>query len=105
MKNSTTWSSSRMATAVSRSVAETIISLVMPHAPGAIAESIVVGRARDAPRHRVRRPRPEGQAEQPQHHVPHEEDRRGHHQFANRRIRTLRMQPKLMSVAIIEDPP
>ena len=104
MKNSTTWSSSRIATAVSRSVAETIISLVMPHAPGAIGHPDVFERAR-APRRRVRRSRPEGQAEQSQHHLPHEEDGRGHHQFANRRIRTLRMQPKLMSVAIIDDPP
>jgi hypothetical protein len=77
----------------------------MPHAPGAIARPDVLGRAGGAPWQRVRRSRPEGQAEQPQHHLPHEEGERGHHQFANRRIRTLRMQPKLMSVAIIDDPP
>src|SRR5690606_21418002 len=98
-KNSTTWSSSRMATAVSRSFAETIISLTMKNTPGPHSCHASAARPRCA-QHGGPLPTP-GRREAAHHDEPQELE----HQLTKRRILTLRMRPKLVRVAIIDDPP
>ena len=100
MKSSTTWSSSRIATIVSWSFEETIISLVIDKTPAGQARRVVEPDEDTGP---VTWGREE-------HDERDEHVDRGHGllrstQFVNRRILTLRMSPKAASVAMMDDPP
>ncbi len=111
MKISTTSSSSRIATRVSRSFDETIISLVMdvaPDGPWGDVGGVLHGGGRRAARFRVPGRGERGETHEDQReHAGQESGNAGRalHQLVKRRILTLRTRPKEASVAMIEEPP
>ena len=101
-----TWSSSRMATLVSWSFEETIISLVIdrlrPRRRQAACDAVAgAGTLAASATTRPRAPASEVVARAGRSWRPRAAPR----QLVNRRILTLRMRPKLASVAMIDEPP
>src|SRR5689334_6700356 len=116
MKISTTWSSSRMATRVSWSPEEMIISLFMDETPLVYGSGGRAGvRAREAATGEAPGELPHDRGDE---HQDRRQNARVIHvsaartncrgpgpQLVNRRILTLRMRPKAASVAMIDEPP